>query len=86
MPENSNVRYKNIMNLRYDVSKYTYNRYIVIFVLLETSIISFGVYFLVMTDLFLMSFCSVIITQQEVLIHAFKNIGYFEHKSQIGKN
>lgn len=82
---NSNVRYKNIMNLRYDVSTHTYNQYIIIFVLMETTTLSFAMYFMVMTDLMLISFCSAIITQQEVLIHAFKNIGH-EDKSQISKS
>jgi len=81
---NSNVRYKNIMNLRYDVSTHTYNQYIIIFVLMETTALSFAMYFMVMTDLILISFCSAINTQQEVLIHAFKNIGH-EDKSQISK-
>lgn len=72
---NSNVRYKNIMNLRYDVSTQTYNQYIIIFVLMETTTLLFAMYFMVMTDLILISFCSAIITQQKYSFMRSKTSG-----------
>ncbi|XP_060849780.1 odorant receptor 46a-like [Rhopalosiphum padi] len=76
--ENSNIRAKNIMNLCFDVSTQTYNQYIDIFYLIETTIASLAVYILIMIDFLLISLCSAIISQQDVLINTFKSIGHNE--------
>lgn len=83
-PEDENGRFQNIMNLRYPVSTYTYNRYYFIFYSIEVMVAIFTMYAMIMPDILLMSLCWAIIAQQEVLTRAFKNIGH-EDNSQIGK-
>jgi hypothetical protein len=82
--ENSNVRAKNIENLCFDVTTKTYNQNIVIFYSIETTIALFTVYLLIMFDLLLISLCSAIISQQDVLINTFKSIGHNE-EPQLSK-
>jgi len=77
--ENSNVRAKNIINYSFFVSTQTYNQYFIIFYIMELTIASITVYILIMTDILLISLCSTIVSQQGVLIHAFKNIGHEEN-------
>ncbi|XP_022160523.1 uncharacterized protein LOC111026702 [Myzus persicae] len=81
-PEDENTRFQNILNLRYPVSTHTFNQYYYIFYLIEVAVAVFTMYVMIMPDILLMSFCWVIMAQQEVLIRAFKNIGY-EENSQI---
>jgi hypothetical protein len=82
--ENSNIRAKNVMNLCFYVNTQTYNQYIIIFYLLETAIALLAMYLLIMFDFLFISLCSARISQQDVLITAFNNIGY-EDKPQISK-
>jgi len=51
---------------------------------MEITISSMVTYFMVMTDFLLIPLCIAIISQQDLLIHAFKNIGH-EEKPQISK-
>jgi len=74
--EDSNVRAQNIINFCFGVSTQTYNKYFLIFYLLEIVPTSITVYILLMIDTLIISLCSAIIYQQEILIYAFKNIGY----------
>jgi len=83
-PEDENGRFQNIMNLRYPVSTYTYNRYYFIFYSMEVMVAIFTMYAMIMPDILLMSMCWAIIAQQEVLTRAFENIGH-EDNSQTGK-
>jgi len=82
--ENSNVRAQNIINLCFGVATLTYNKFVLIFYLLEITVTSLTVYILIMMDALIISLCSAIIYHQEVLIYAFKNIGY-EDNSTISK-
>lgn len=78
-PESSNVRFGNILNLNFNVSAQTYNQYFVIFFLIE-AIIAFGsIYNFIMTHLLLISFCSVIMYQQKILINLLRNFGHIDN-------
>lgn len=74
--ESSNIRFQNVLNLNYGVSTETFNHYFAIFYSIETFITTFSVYCYIMTDLLIISFCSAMMSQQEVLIEAFKKIGH----------
>ncbi|CAH1736830.1 unnamed protein product [Aphis gossypii] len=81
--ENSNVRAQNIINLCFGVATLTYNKFVLIFYLLEITVTSLTVYILIMMDTLIISLCSAIIYHQEVLIYAFKNIGYEDNPKII---
>ncbi|KAE9531902.1 hypothetical protein AGLY_010104 [Aphis glycines] len=81
--ENSNVRAQNIINLCFGVATLTYNKFVLIFYLLEIIVTSLTVYILIMMDTLIISLCSAIIYHQEVLIYAFKNIGYEDNPKII---
>jgi len=53
-----------------------YNKYYFILYILETIPVSITGYILIMMDTLIISLCLAIIYQQEILIYAFKNIGY----------
>lgn len=82
--ENLNVRYQSILNLNFGVSAHTYNQYFVIFYLVEVNTILYCTYIFMMTHLLLVSFCSAIMSQQDILVQAFKNLGH-ENNPQISK-
>jgi len=77
--ESSNVRFRNILNLNFNVSAQTYNQYFVIFFLIEAIITFSSIYSFIMTDFLLLSFCSVIMTQQKILINSFRNFGHLDN-------
>jgi len=79
-----NSHLPNIMNLRFPVSTHIYNQNYVIFYLMEIVIATFPIYIITVTDTLILSFSWVIISQQEVLEQAFKNIGN-EENSQSSK-
>jgi len=74
--ENSNVRAENIINFCFGVSTSMYNKYYLVFYLLEATVASLSLYILIMIDTLIISLCSAITYQQDVLIYVFKNIGY----------
>lgn len=75
--ENTNNHRKiNIMNLRFPVTVHFYNEYYSVFYAMEMFLISFFMYIVYISDLFLITFCSVFCAQYKVLARAFKTIGY----------
>ncbi|XP_060876717.1 uncharacterized protein LOC132949713 [Metopolophium dirhodum] len=74
--ENLNVRYQNILNLNFGVTAYTYNQYFVIFYIIEVNLTLYIAYIFIMTNVLLISFCSAIMSQQDILVQAFKNLGH----------
>ncbi|XP_022169050.1 odorant receptor 22b-like [Myzus persicae] len=77
-----NIRSENVMNFRFPVSTHTYNQYFFIFYIMEVAIVTFPIYLIIVMDTLVLSFCCVIIAQQEVLSLAFRNIGH-EENSQL---
>lgn len=82
--EDENVRFQNILNLRFPVSTYTYNHYYFIFYLMEVVVAVFSMYAMIMPDILLMSVCWAIMGQQEVLTRAFENSTGQDDNSQKG--
>ncbi|XP_026807283.1 odorant receptor 22a-like [Rhopalosiphum maidis] len=78
-PDIEYYRLPNIMNLRFPVSTHTYNQYYFIFYLMEVVISTFPIYVIMVTDTLILSFSLAIISQQEVLSRAFKNVGHKEN-------
>jgi len=74
--EGTNFRFQNVLNFNFGVSTHTFNQYFVIFYLMELFITLYSMYGYILGDLLIISICTAIISQQEVLIHAFKNIGH----------
>lgn len=73
--ENVNQRYLNVLNLRYPVSIYTYNKYFYIWYAVE--VVAAGYFcFSTIIDTFLVSLCYILITQYEVLAQSFGNIRF----------
>jgi len=83
--ENLNVRAQNVLNLCFGVSPQTYNKYYFIFYLLEIIPASILAFVFIIMDTLIISICLAIIYQQDLLIYAFKNIGY-EDNPTIGNN
>lgn len=79
-----NFRLPNIFNLRFPVCTHTYNQYHLIFYLMEVMMLILPVYSIIAIDTLILSFSLAIISQQEVLNRAFKNIGHEEY-SQSSK-
>lgn len=75
MPNTETERIQNIVNFPYPFTISTYNKYYIIFYLIEAFLCVFFVYSLFMVDLFLLSFGWVIVTQYTVINRAFSNIG-----------
>lgn len=81
--ENASQRAQNIVNL-FQFPIDIHNQYYIIFYLMESIITIFVSYALFNIDMFLLSLCSIISAEYDVLTRAFANIGY-EHESHIGK-
>ncbi|KAF0730384.1 odorant receptor 22b-like, partial [Aphis craccivora] len=77
--ENSNVRAQNIINLCFGVSTKTYNKYYLIFYLLELVPASITVYMLLMMDTLIISLCSAIIYQQDIRRQFYNNLFIVEN-------
>lgn len=77
-------RLSSVVNLQYTGSVWTYNQYHVLFYSLEIVLGIYVMYTMVMADMFILSFCLILIAQHEVLTRAFKSVGY-EEKNQAGK-
>lgn len=77
-------RARNVMNLRFPVSTPAYNRYFFVFYGAETVIAIFIMYVLLMVDVFFVSFCWIIIAQNDVLSRSFESVGS-EDKPQTGR-
>lgn len=85
MTDNTSQRSQNILNLfQFPIAIQTYNHYYIIFYLMESTITIFISYVLFNIDMFLLSLCSIIKTEYDILSRAFANIGYV-HESQTGK-
>ncbi|XP_025207395.1 uncharacterized protein LOC112603161 [Melanaphis sacchari] len=72
--KNDNRRLENVINRPYPITVNTYNRYFVLFYIIETVIGIKSVYSLLMIDILLLSIGWAITVQYEVLAAAFKNI------------
>jgi len=68
----SNQRFENIFNFRFPVTVSEYNNYYFIFYILESFIAIFMLYVYVVTDLFFISVCYVIIAQYEIIKRAYE--------------
>jgi hypothetical protein len=87
-PETPNRRYNNILNLRYPVNTSIFNEYYYAFYLIEVLVCFFLLYYSILIDNYLISFCWTIIAQFEVITCAYKSIGNEEdtiQKLQNGK-
>lgn len=71
--EGSNVRLQNVLNLNFCVSTHTFNQYYVIFYTIEVTITLGSMYCYILGNVLIISLCTAIMSQQEVLIQAFKN-------------
>lgn len=78
-------RAQNIMNLRFPVSTRTYNRYFFAFYGMETVVGVFIMYVLLMVDVFFISFCWIIIAQNDVLSRSFESVGQGADEPRTGK-
>lgn len=69
-------RIQNVVNIPFPFTIFYYNKYYIIFYVIESVLSGFLMYGLFMIDLFLLSFGWVIVAQYRVIIHAFSDIGY----------
>lgn len=74
--KNLDERRQNIFNMLFPVSTNKYNQYFYIFYVLEIMMGWFIVYYMMMIDIFIVTFCWVTIIQYKILGRAFENIGY----------
>ncbi|XP_060877078.1 uncharacterized protein LOC132949959 [Metopolophium dirhodum] len=68
----SNQRFENIFNFRFPVTVSDYNNYYFIFYIMESFIAIFMLYAYVVTDVFFISVCYVIIAQYEIIKLAYE--------------
>ncbi|XP_025192483.1 uncharacterized protein LOC112592593 [Melanaphis sacchari] len=74
--QNNHQYYQSILYLRYPVTTNNYNQYYFVFYTTE-GILAFGIiYYSILIDTVLVSFCWVFIAQYEILSEAFGNIKY----------
>jgi len=71
---NSNQKLRNILNIPYPVNAETYNKYYFVFFIMESIILAFNFYS-ILIDMFFLSISFIIIHQYEILAHTFERIG-----------
>lgn len=81
---NDNLRFQNILNLRFPVTISTYNQYFFIFYIMEWLIFVSTVFVMIITEVFFITFCCAIIGQYELIEETTKNIGH-ENGLQTGR-
>lgn len=72
--ENINQKLRNILNILYPVNVETYNKYYFVFFVMESIILAYNFYSLLI-DMFLLSISFIITHQYEILAHTFERIG-----------
>lgn len=82
---NDDIRFKNIINLRFPVTISTYNQYFLIFYIIEFFNFTSVTYLMVITEIFFITFCSTLIGHYKLLENATQNIGH-ENEHQMGRN
>jgi len=80
---NDNLRFQNIINLRFPVTISIYNKYFLIFYMMELFIFVNILYITIVTEIFFITFCWAIIGQYKSLQVATKKIGH-EDELTIG--
>lgn len=78
------LRYENILNLFYPVTLSVYNQYYFVFYFMENIVNLFYSYVIIVTNIILISFFLVLISQYETIFMAFENVGY-KYEFQNGK-
>lgn len=84
MKENENRPMQNIFNFPYPLKPQTYNRYYIVFYILEVLLLCSVCYIIVLMDIILLSIYYTLIGQYKVIFQSFKSMG-MEDKSQKGK-
>lgn len=70
----SSQRFENIYNFRFPVTTSYYNNNFVIFYIIENSIVTFMCYTHLISEIFFISLCCVMIAQYEMIQIAYKNV------------
>lgn len=76
MSKDSDLRYQNIYNMPYPISKKNYNQYYYIFYFIEFMVEIYVSYYTGLTDFLIYSCCWITIAQHKMLIQSFKSIGH----------
>lgn len=75
-------RMDNILNYRFPVNVYTYNKYFILFYIIELGILTLMVFMHAVFEIFIISFSYIIVAQYEIIALAFENVGCEESMTQ----